>query len=786
MFSNFQDFTQKRRHIKFADPDIGGGKTYGLEQFVAHPFTGKSLIGIQSINLAKEIEAHLKAENVSVLRIDTDAFPFDPEKPEVTCTTILNDAIASGEYQVLISNQDVALRADGANVGDYGLFMDEIQPVHERIWLNGIVTSQGAVASYLTSLPVGGVKGVRRIIVTDEGERFLATNHIEEQAKAKSELVDAVRKAKATDFYDVFAEEGVWSDFRSGLEPSLVLHSIMKPAVYDKFASVTVLGANFNFSLMSLIWGGFHAVEFELHSQIMNAVRYEKLSEHMANQVLVYYHTEKNCSKTTYNQIDYQPTFDVSHDAVKRLFAEHGYPEDTKHLVFMNNKPKGVKNDFYWKDADNGILLSPVARGWDSFKEVDVAIHLAACNEHGDTYRVLSALFKLTKAEIDRATALERAYQAVGRSSIRDMHRGERTKRPAILVFFDYRAARFVADIAACGEPIFLDTGLAALAPKEKKTQSDYQKKSNHKNAVKAVAKLPNYDGFNRRKWMDLWSADLWDEVKASWVDWVADSKEFALHDRPPRKEQSTMYREGVFKSASNHKVKGNIEATKVITLDFDEVTGDVQAFSEWLKARGKSHLITNSFSSTAEAPRFRLDIPLSQPVNAYGYSHIVAHLIQEIADEFGSAFIVDKSKKTIMARFHMPSVSIHGADLFIDGTVKTGVETAFLNVMTYMDRDPVEDGKSVVDTVAKPVVARIGTMSVDEVLDKWAVAAGLGMGSQNFHQAAVDLLFKVKLTREETIETLHLNRYRFGNGDDRDAQYTVDFILDNRRDHAA
>lgn len=46
--------------------------------------------------------------------------------------------------------------------------------------------------------------------------------------------------------------------------------------------------------------------------------------------------------------------------------------------------------------------------------------------------------------------------------------------------------------------------------------------------------------------------------------------------------------------------------------------------------------------------------------------------------------------------------------------------------------------------------------------------------------------LYSRDASEDETIETLHVNRYRFGNGDDRHAAYTVDFILDKCRDRAA
>jgi hypothetical protein len=774
---------EKSRHFRYADPAIGGGKTHSLTNHVAHPFTGKSIIGIQSIKLAKEIEADLRSMNIAVLRIDTEAFPYDPETPTVTCTSIFNEALKSGQYQVLIANHEVVLRAQEPYSREYELFMDEVPPIHERHWIDGVVLSHHTISSYITSQKTK-VDGWRQIVIADAGEKFLAANHLEKQMPGDKVLYEAVKKVQDVEHYDVYAEESPYGKFRDGLEQSIVLHAIMKPAVFDKFARVTVLGANFRWSLMNLIWTKFYSVDFSLHSQIMtigpDGIRYQDL-KHKAATTTVYYHSEKDCSKTTYKQVEYQPTFDASHDAFKALLRQIGMPEDTRHLVFLNNRPKGVKK-FYWKDEANAELLSPAARGWDAYKDIDFAIFLAACNEHPDTYRFLLAFYGLTKKDVDRATCLERAYQAVGRCSLRDMD----SPNPAHLIFFEYRAAKHVADLIGCGEPVFLDTGIAALAKKVAKTDTERSKKAYHNKNRKAVSELSNYDGFKRRKWKDLWSPERWDDVHASWAEWVADTLDFAKTNEPPSKGNSVMYREGVFKPDSDHKVRGNIECAKVITLDFDEVSGDVHAFSDWLKSSSISHVIANSYSSTNEEPRFRLDIALDRPVNAYGYNHIVAHLIKEIEGEFRDAFIVDSSKKTITARFHMPSVSIYGADLFIDGTVMNGDEPAFLDVMAYMDRDPVEDDKLVIKTEEKPVVARIGTMSVEEVLEKYAVASGLGKGSANFHQAAIDLLFKVKLSREETIETLHVNRYRFGNGDDRDAEYTVDYILSNRRDHAA
>lgn len=785
MFNSFPNsLLTSTRTFFYADPDVGGGKTYSLGQLLAHPFSGKSIVGIQSIPLAKEIEASLASLGIKVMRIDTDRYVFDPETPTITCTSIFNEALKADEHQVFIVNQDVALRADPVFSRDYTLYMDEVPSVHDRIWLNGIVTSHKAVTSYLTSMPVPKVDGLRQIISTDEGENFLKLDVKELQAKSGKDLFDAVSKVHNRDHYDVFAEEKVWSDFRSGMEPSIVLHSIMKPAVFDKFAATHILGANFTLSLMNLIWSRFYGAKFDISHKIMENVRYQKLSEVMSDQVLVYFHSEKNCSKYTYSQIDYQPTYDASFHAVTGLLAELGFPADTRHLLFRNNKPKEVKEPFRWLGGDLAIPFSPSARGVDAFKDVDVAIHLAACNENADTYRVLQGLFGLSKDQIDKGTVLERAYQAIGRSSIRDMYRKERTDRPVVLVFFDYRAAKFVADIVGCGEPVFLDTGIAALN-EEKKTVADYNTTAYHKKNVKVIADLPHYDGFIRRKWMDRFSETLWDEMYPTWAEWVADSLE-SSRTPTPKKENAAMYREGAFKSDETHKVKGNIQMTKVITLDFDDVTADPADLSVFLTSKNITHLITNSYSSTVEAPRFRLDIPLSAPVNSYGYSHVASHLLADLDEAFGAGtFIADKGKKTIMARFHMPSESVFDADLFINATVKNADGDVFLNVTEFMAREPIVQPKE--DKAVVVIKSAKGpAMTVDDVLSKWSVPAGMGEGSRHFHQAAIDLLFKVKLSREEAITVLDESRFRFGRGDDRNAEYVVDDVLRTSSSKAA
>ncbi|RYE95811.1 MAG: hypothetical protein EOO77_42205, partial [Oxalobacteraceae bacterium] len=156
-------------------------------------------MGIQSIDLAKEIEASLITMGVKVIRIDTDRYPFDERNPSQTCSSIFNGALETGEYQVLIVNQDVALRANPLFSHNYTLYMDEVPNVHERIRLSGIVTSHANVASYLTSMPVAKTDGIRQIIATDKGEAFLKLEVKEEQAKAGKDLYGAIAKISDRD-----------------------------------------------------------------------------------------------------------------------------------------------------------------------------------------------------------------------------------------------------------------------------------------------------------------------------------------------------------------------------------------------------------------------------------------------------------------------------------------------------------------------------------------------------------------------------------------------------------
>jgi hypothetical protein len=769
------------RHFLYADPAIGGGKTHSLQKHIAHPFTGKCIVGIQSIKLAKEIEETLKDEGISVLRIDTDVFPYDPEKPTITCTTIFNDALQSGLYQVLIANYEVVLRAKEPYCREYALFMDEIPPVHERIGLDGIVTSHDDAVSYITS-ETTNVEGYRKIRLTDEGEHFLAADHLEKQKRTEKGFKDALLRIQNSDAYDLYAETKLYQGFRKLEKTSLVLHSVMKPTVFDRFAGVTILGANFLWSLMNLIWSKHYGVEFSLHQQIMtigeDGIRYQDL-KHKASSTTVYYLSEKNCSKTLYKQVDYQPTFNAAHDAFKTLLAGKEMSPDTKHLVFLNNKPKGVKGDFYWKDQENSVLLSPAARGWDAYKEIDVAIFLAAVNEHGDTGNFLSAFFKLSKAEIDRATAMERAYQAIGRSSLRDFY----SKRPVYLIFFEYRAARFAADLIGCGEPVFLDTGLAGLIAKQPKTGAERSAKAYHNKNVDALAAIEQYEGFNRRVWSHQKCFSPKDNFAGDWAEYVLGSYQHAITYRPASKDSAKMYREGDFGSSPDHKIKGVIRSSKVITLDFDNVIGDVQELSLLLESMMISHVITNSYRSRPGAPRFRLDIPLDRPVNAYVYRHIADQLLKEIEEAFGPGmFLDDSGKRHMHAKFYAPGISeFEGGNIFFDGTVVgENEQPIFLDVMAYASRQPIEKEKQVIETETNSFgYARADAKDIEAILNHWAVPEGFETGSWNFYNAGVDLLFKARLSPEEATQELHANRYRFGNADDRNAADVVHGILE-------
>jgi hypothetical protein len=772
-------------HFYYADPAIGGGKTHSLKKHLAHPFTGKSIVGIQSIKLAVEIEETLKKDGISVLRVDTDAFPYNTEEPTITCTSIFNDALRSGLYQVLIANYEVVLRAKEPYCREYILFMDEIPPVYERIWLNGIVTSHHDVVSYLTSEKTN-IKGYRKVRITDEGERFLAAHHLEKMKRAEKELLDTILKAQNSEYYDLYAEETIYREFREGLSQSVVLHSVMKPAVFDRFARVTILGANYLWSLMNLIWSKHYGVEFALHQQIMtigeDGIRYQDL-KHKAPTTTVYYHSDKNCSKTLYKQVDYQPTFNASHDAFKALLAEKGMSPDTKHLVFLNNKPKGVKGEFYWKDAENAVQLSPAARGWDAYKEIDVAIFLAAVNEHGDTNNFLSAFYSLSKSQIDRATALERAYQAIGRCSLRDRN----SNRPVHLIFFEHRAAKFVADLIGCGEPVLIDTGLAGLMAKEPKTGAERTAKAYHKKNVDALADIEHYEGFNRRVWSHQKCFSPKDNFVRNWAKYVFDTYQHSITYRPENKDSAKMYREGDFGSSPDHKIKGVIRSSKMITFDFDNVTGEVQELSNLLESMMISHVISNSYRSRPGAPRFRLDIPLDRPVNASVYRHIADQLLSDIENSFGpGVFVDDRGKRHMHAKFYAPGISeFEGGNIFIDCTVVgQNEEPIFLGVMAYASRPPIEKKKQFTETKANSFAAAgAETKDIEAILDKWAVPEGFETGSLNFHQAGVDLLFKARLSPEEVIQELHNNRYRFGNGDDRDAAYVIGKIMEDKLD---
>ena len=151
-------------------------------------------------------------------------------------------------------------------------------------------------------------------------------------------------------------------------------------------------------------------------------------------------------SKTSQPDRRLKPTYNVQRNARLRL----------------NNERKGEKHQWM---LPNATRLSPDPRGLNGFKDINVAVHMAALNEHSDTFGFLFRHCKIYPDEVKIATTYERIYQFIGRVSIRNKYSNDRIR----IFVGDLGAALFLQEKIRCAPPTVLDIGLERVAEAPKK-----------------------------------------------------------------------------------------------------------------------------------------------------------------------------------------------------------------------------------------------------------------------------------------------------------------------------
>ena len=249
------------------------------------------------------------------------------------------------------------------------------------------------------------------------------------EARNHGQLDEALAQMKDDEIYRHFADfiwrlrHGHWNlyvdheafqKFQAGETHTLEVHGLLAPSIFEPFASVTIMGANLNDSIMCKYFAK-EGCTFSDHTAINNGLRYQSHSN--GSRLLIKYLTEGKWSKTLRNRkVRSDDDLDVAED-ICGVYMDLCQQEAAKHSKLP---PLWIGNNDIRSDEFEGERLKNVPHGMNSYKKHDVCCIFSALNPPQAHRKFLQDLCGMTEREVRRALLSQTAYQSCGRGILRD------------------------------------------------------------------------------------------------------------------------------------------------------------------------------------------------------------------------------------------------------------------------------------------------------------------------------------------------------------------------------
>jgi len=311
------------------------------------------------------------------------------------------------------------------------LFVDEAPNPTWHIQLN-LKRNRDKLLAGLTAKPLSNGPAYRKLEVYDVG----LLDDIAKDAKHgvfSQPLKDLARKLDSGHWH-IYVTGKQWDNLMlvrpKGYE--LLVFGLLDPAIFDGFADVTFMSANFD-STIAHQWLSRHNIAVRRHPWISQRLQYEK---HPNGHLLtVYYATDRDWSKQfrdieiTMADGSTEDCNQVIANAAMKLF-------DHDNFLKLLNKDAIRRDPFFGK----GTFLPQVSQGLNTYQHFHDAVVIPAYNATPPFYAFLEAVGGFDRDEVSHAIYAEQVYQAGTRISTRNLKNHD----PKRLVVADMRAAKFM------------------------------------------------------------------------------------------------------------------------------------------------------------------------------------------------------------------------------------------------------------------------------------------------------------------------------------------------------
>ena len=432
--------------INVVSAPCGAGKTFAICKKIAEDVDGKYLIVVPTLKLSEQYQKALEKENVEFIN-SVNSSKNPGESVSARIQKKIKDFNDNGLGGAVIITQ-AALNSQKfiPNKGRWNLILDEIpgiDNVHQYVvpYNHKFITNFIEIDSDFEDENPSKLK-----LIDKPTNELLSRANDEFDGKIKKLVADMHNNG-----HESFVNKANWKKIVEDNEvtpdhltnPSyenekntITIVTMLSPKIIEEFKSVTIMGANFEYSMLFKWWGEYYGIAFYHDNSILNSLRFR--SHTNGDRLKIFYLMESNFSKTQRNKI--------TEEIIDNIECPIGLGDKLAKMAISILKDGfiyAVNNDFDNVELKNaGEKIAVISHGMNEYDDYNKAYFGAALNKKPAHNRILNDL-GFDNQYIKSAHIVEVAYQFLMRSSLRK----HECHDDVIFVVNDEYTARAIAEL---------------------------------------------------------------------------------------------------------------------------------------------------------------------------------------------------------------------------------------------------------------------------------------------------------------------------------------------------
>ena len=428
-----------KKNIHYVSAACGAGKTHVICDYISSNMDKKHLIVLPTIALGKDYLTALQGRHVPFVNCINSSDNESVAKLIEQSVIKINSMDDGGV--IIITQSALSTAKFLQHVNTWHLIVDEILSVDRLLPF----PTPHTLSILTDSVSVDEAFVHESLYKLTHNNAVLTTQYDKNLAPVKHLVADM------DTFYEAFVEKNNWNtmvvdktitpDSKSNRtygnqNNTLSILVMLTPKITEQFGTVTILGANFENSMLYKWWSENFSVEFTPNTNLLKQLRYT--THNNGDRLTICYLSEVDFSKTQRNKPINETIDGVKCESNGGKLAAQAIHTMESNFIFITNNDFG--GDAALIDA-GGQKVSVISHGSNNYASHHQLYFGAALNKNPAHNRMLKGLGFTDNFQFT-ATTIEITYQGLMRTSLRDMD----CKEPVLFVCNDCRSATGVAE----------------------------------------------------------------------------------------------------------------------------------------------------------------------------------------------------------------------------------------------------------------------------------------------------------------------------------------------------